>query len=538
MGELHRVKIESDGVEERRSNVRLSRILAVALEAGGRELDCVAVDLSVTGFQVAVACELDPGQIVSARLHLARHSQVAVTAQVIWCDRLSHSMFRVGFQIEEVSSREDFERLCGYVEKERLSASGVPEGTTQALDLSTQISLRTMSDAEIERFSSLAKISEMLNSSTNLEELLVKALQIMVESTGAERGLILLDLENPDLDSPLFHTKADNENRGFSQSVVDRVKESRAPLLSLDAQRDERLSSSSSLRVMGTRSVLCVPIQSRDRDLGTIYLDNSIRAGALNQTDLKLATILAGMVVSAIERAEGFAELVQKEKLASIGTLTASFLHELSNPLTAILGLGEMLNSEVGGEMTQLLVDEARRCEHLVSDLLRFSRKESVEMTAVDLSDVVRKTVSTVAAESRLQKVDVRVDLIEGPSVLGSSGQLRQIVLNLLTNAIQAASHSSGGKVEIWGKPRLKDYLLVVADNGPGVPEGHLSKIFDPFFTTKGPGQGTGLGLSIIARIVNEHNGTVKAENRAGGGALFQVTLPLFIQPELNENSA
>jgi len=525
------VELESGGcqADERRANIRLSRVLAVALRIGEREINGVAVDLSVSGFQVALACDIAPGCMVAARLHLARHSEVSVKAQVVWVEGLSLNLYRVGFLIEEVDSSEGFERLYRYIEKEKLNVQGLPQDETPALALSTQLSLRTMSDEELERFNALAGISQMLNETSSLETLLSKTLQVSVEATGAERGMMLLDRGGPELEAPLFHTTSGTTNRAFSLSVVERVQSTREPLLSLDAQKDDRLSGSSSLRVMGTRSVLCVPIQARGRDYGTLYLDNSVRAGTLNLYDLKLVTILAAMAASAITRAEDFAQLVQKEKLATIGTLTACFLHELGSPLASILGLSELLQEEVGGETVDLLVEETRHCEQLVADLLRFAKKESVEPTNVDMRSVIESTVSALAPEFKRYGITVEIHLTDAPLVLGNRAQLRQVVTNLLLNAAQATSQGPGGRVELRAKPRKGEFLLVVADNGPGIEPENLSRIFDPFFTTKKEDEGTGLGLSIIARIVHEHRGTIRVENQSEGGALFQLTLPLIV---------
>lgn len=520
-------KIQEENFEERRANVRLSRVLAVSLDDREEASSCVAVDLSVSGFQIATRLKLEPGRLVNVRLHLAKTGEVRVRAQVIWSQEMDLGLHRIGFQIEEVSSEEDFRKLCAYVDREHLNAQGVPEGSNPVLGLSTQVSLRTMSDEDIDRFSALAEITETLNGSSSLRDALDRALKVAVEATGAERGMILTDLGGLDFETPVFHAKSDNQSRAFSRSVVDKVLESKKPLLSLDAQRDSRLADSSSLRVMGTRSVLCVPIQGGNQNFGTLYLDNSLRAGALNQSDLKLAKILASMAASAIERAESFAQLVQREKLATIGTLTASLLHELSNPLTSILGLGELIQGEVETELTELLIEETRRCEQLVSDLLRFSRKESVERTEVFLDEVVEAAIGAVSTEFRRNQVDlVKYVDKDSPPVWGNSSHLRQVVLNLLTNAAHALGQSPDGRVEVRVKGFEDWVLLVVADNGPGIPPNLINKVFDPFFTTKDKSQGTGLGLSIIARIVDEHGGSVTVENRDSGGALFQVKLP------------
>jgi signal transduction histidine kinase len=488
----------------------------------------VAVDLSKSGFQFAGNFPVVPGTLVPVTLHLTNHKPVQAIAEVVWCQEMELGLFRTGFQFEELSSQKDFERLCSYIEKELLNAEGLPTSGRSTLELSTQVTLRTMSQPELDRFAVLAKISDMLNSSGSLSELLDRALKIVVEATGAERGLMILDCGGPKFEVPLIYSTSTNESRAFSHNVVEKVRTSRQPLLSLDAQRDERFSGSSSLRMMGTRSVLCVPIETRHHRYGILYLDNSVRAGALNQTDLKLASILSATAASAIERTEEFEQLVQSEKLATIGTLTACFLHELSNPLTSILGIGELLHAERGGDLTRLLIQESQRCDRLVGDLLRLARREPNLVEEVDLKTTIDAAASAVISE--LSHNNVRLELFlpnELPMVNGNADQLRQVVLNLLSNAIHAAAKAAHGLVEVRASVSDNSLSLFVTDNGSGIEAQDLSKIFDPFFTTKGKGEGTGLGLSIVARIVRDHGGKVRAENRASGGSLFQVTLPL-----------
>jgi len=524
-----KAELKGPRYEERRANIRLSRVLAVALKVDDERRSCVAVDISVGGFQVATSYPVEVGRIIGATLHLSKHYPVEVSAQVIWCHEMELNLFRLGFQIEEVSSQEDFERLCRYVDKESLTSAALPENAAEpTLDLSTQVTLRTMSQEELDRFAALAQISELLNSCHQLEALLDRALKIVVEATGAERGMMLLDRGGRGFEVPAYHNKGTDHSRDYSQSVVDRVRDTQQPLLSLDAQRDERLASSSSLKVMGTRSVLCLPIENRNQNYGMLYLDNSVRAGALTQSDLKLASVLAVMAASAIGRAEDFAQLVHSEKMAAIGTLTAGFLHELSSPLTAILGIGEELHSEVGGELTRSLMEEAKRCDRLVDDLLRLFRKEPIEKGNIAVEELIRSAAFAVEAECKRKGVQLQIHRAkETPQVWGNFDHLRQVLVNLLSNALFEVRNQQEPLVELRVVNNRDSVVLVVADNGPGISPEHLTKVFDPFFTTKSKGEGTGLGLSIIARIVQEHGGSVKVENRSSGGALFQVSLPV-----------
>lgn len=507
--------------------MRLNRVLAIGIATDGSPLrSTVAVDLSVTGFQVAASFPIEPGQRVSVRLHLSNLPPVEATAIAVWSETMNMGLVRMGFQFEEMRSEQDFERLFRYVDKESLNVEGLSQEVEPTLELDTQVALRSLTEDELDRFAILANISELLNGAYDLQELLVRALKITVEATGAERGIILLSGGGNDFETPAFHAVSRTQNRAFSRSVVDRVIASGKPLLSLDAQQDERLSASHSLRVMGTRSVLCLPIATSTRTFGMIYLDSSVRAGVLTQSDLRLGTVIAGMAASAIERAEHFSQLVQREKMAVIGTLTAGLLHEIVNPLSAVMSIGELLHLDSPSELTEGLVAEAQRCNRLIQDLLRMTRKEPAQRGPVDLVPTIESAVTAIKSKLDEMKVELHLDLdSSAPPVYGNADHLCQVVLNLLSNAIFAAGLH--GRVEVQLKQMGGEVHLRVIDNGPGIAPGHIEKVFDPFFTTKGAEDGTGLGLSIIARIVNEHGGIAKAGNHPSGGAIFTISLPL-----------
>ena len=519
---------------ERRGNVRLHRVLAIGIELDSGELNnTVSVDLSMTGCQVATSFPLPVGGLFTIHLHLRHLASVRGTARVVWCEELGLGLYRIGCQFEEIASHDDLARLYSFVDKEQLNADGLPPEHTPELELASQVTLRSLTEHELDRFTVLAHISEILNGSYDLQELLERTLRIAVEATGAERGIVLLSRGDSEFETPAFHAVSVTENRGFSRAVVEQVQLTGQPLLSLDAQKDERLSSSSSIRMMGTRSVLCLPMATRSRKFGMMYLDSSVRAGALTQSDLRLGTVIAGIAASAMERAESFALLVQREKLAAIGTLTAGFLHELGNPLASIMGLGELLHLDKPCQLTEDLMGEARRCQRLVKDLLRLTRQEPVALYRVQLSSVVELAVTAVSSQFEQLKVELKLSLpSQLPSIDGHQDHLRQVVLNLLSNAAYAAGRQAGGVVELQLAERGQELVLTVADNGPGIPREHLSKLFDPFFTTKDSDHGTGLGLSIIARIVGEHGGRVVAANRPEGGALFSVHLPITERQE------
>jgi two-component system NtrC family sensor kinase len=174
--------------------------------------------------------------------------------------------------------------------------------------------------------------------------------------------------------------------------------------------------------------------------------------------------------------------------------------------------------------------EQAERAGKIVRNLLSFARQGQAEMGAVDLNDVARRTALLIGYEVRLREIDLRTELASDLTLVrGDRYQLQQVVVNLLTNAVQAVGDNPAGQPRLVTlRTRNADgrVLLEVEDTGPGVPDELLTNIFNPFFTTKEPGQGTGLGLSLSFNIVERHGGTLQARRGALGGALFVMSIP------------
>ena len=348
---------------DRRANIRLQRVLAVEIKCQGEYVPTVAVDISVTGFQVASSVSPQEGELVKVRIYLRNGPSLQAIAQLVWVQALELGLHRLGFQFTEMSSPDDFERLCRYVDKEKLNSDGIPDDCEETLKLATQVTLRSLTDDEIERSTVLAQISEFLNSCYLRSEVLECALKVTVEATGAERGVVLLEKEE-DFEVTAFHTLSDENKRDYSHSVVEAVRDGRTPVVSLDAQCDERFSLSNSLRVMGTRSVMCLPIGSQEQSYGFLYLDCSVRCGAFTETELSLARVISGMAASAVERVEQFTERAQEEYRDS--TDKAS---ELEAPIAKIADLcGRLTAGENTPEILAHLKQEADLCQALLRE--------------------------------------------------------------------------------------------------------------------------------------------------------------------------
>jgi two-component system NtrC family sensor kinase len=227
------------------------------------------------------------------------------------------------------------------------------------------------------------------------------------------------------------------------------------------------------------------------------------------------------------------AQLIQSEKLAAVGQLVSGVAHELNNPLTSIAGLSELLleQQELGAKdrgHLRVIHEQADRAGRIVRNLLTFARKGPGEQAAVDLNDVIQRTLLLMSYDLKLKDVAIEKKLAPIPPVLGDHHALQQVVINLLNNAAQAVAENPPQRprvilVSTWADDRVR---MRVADSGPGIPDDVLPHLFTPFFTTKEPGQGTGLGLSITYSIVEAHGGRIAVERPAEGGAALLVDLP------------
>jgi len=306
-------------------------------------------------------------------------------------------------------------------------------------------------------------------------------------------------------------------------------------------------------------SFLGVPIISKGKLFGNLYLTEKQGADQFSKDDEKLAVTLAAQAAVAIENASLYEEvrrsyeelkrsqrlLVRQEKLASLGRLAAGLAHELNNPLSSVAGFAEALQrrameagmASVPGsaeiqEYLTLIQEEVSRAATIVRRLLDYARQREPAFGVLNLREVVAKAVSFVERQARLANQRIVLEPFPQKSLVRADAQmLQQVFLNLLTNALDAIE--GGGEIRISAGHRREGdghaWLdVMVADTGTGISPEDLLKVFDPFFTTKGVGKGTGLGLAICQSIVEQHRGTIEVQSEGvGKGAAVTVSLPL-----------
>ena len=224
-------------------------------------------------------------------------------------------------------------------------------------------------------------------------------------------------------------------------------------------------------------------------------------------------------------------QLIQSEKMAAIGQLAAGIAHEIRNPLGIIMNVLYDLSEIVEGgnpevrEDLQIAKEEMDRVQAIINNLLEFSRESKVDREPVDVNDLLRKTLLLMSKHIQSSDVQVLTDFADIGLCSANQNALRQIFLNLITNAVQAMPH--GGELRIRTARAADNRMrLEFQDTGIGVPEHQLKDIFNPFFTTKSPGQGTGLGLSVVHSVVRRYHGDIQVRSTPNLGTTFTIELP------------
>jgi signal transduction histidine kinase/CheY-like chemotaxis protein len=239
------------------------------------------------------------------------------------------------------------------------------------------------------------------------------------------------------------------------------------------------------------------------------------------------------LVLSDVTEPRGIQEhLAQAEKLGSLGSMLSGVAHELNNPLATVLGFAQLVRNASGDEKLRkrlaTIHDEARRCQRIVQNLLRFARRKEPERKPFSLNEATEDVLNLMSYQLRVDGIEIVRELASDlPSVHGDAHDLQQAVLNLLSNAHHAVRAAGrGGTIRIrTERAGPDDVSIEIQDDGPGIPEEIRSKIFDPFFTTKDPGQGTGLGLSLVYSTVAAHGGSVRLLHDRPG-TTFRIELP------------
>jgi signal transduction histidine kinase len=245
-------------------------------------------------------------------------------------------------------------------------------------------------------------------------------------------------------------------------------------------------------------------------------------------------------MISELEKRQD--QLVQAQKLSSLGILTSGIAHQLNNPLNNISTSCQILqeeidggNSEFIGKLLHNIDQEVDRSRDIVKGLLEFSREREFQHDLVNLENLVIRTTRLITSQLPAG-VEIFTEIPEELDIYVDAQKLQEVLLNLLLNASQAMPNEVGRiTVTAAEDKRAKEVEIMIKDSGCGIPDENLPHIFDPFFSTKEVGYGTGLGLSVAHGIIEQHNGTLSVESRVGEGTVFTIRLPLREQNHLGD---
>lgn len=411
-------------------------------------------------------------------------------------------------------------------------------------------------DRRVKELITLYSIGKSVTAQLDPAKVLNRIVEAAVYVTNAEEGaLLLIDEESGDLYLRAARNLGEQFARGFrikvDDSIAGQVVKTGEPFMESGDQ--------ASLKVKTgylVKSLLYAPLKVSDKVIGVMSVDNKASNRPFTDNDMYLLSALADYASIAIVNAQLFgevktfseelekkveertkeleetqAQLIQSEKLASIGELAAGVAHEINNPLGVMLGFTQVILKKLPEDdrfhkpLTSI-EREGLRCKKIIQGLLDFSRRSTLAAQPVNLNNIVNAACELIEHQMAIDNVRVVKGYAPNlPHIQADANQLQQVFVNLIKNGYQAMPQ--GGDLRITTRAMGNQVQAIFADSGTGISPENLKRIFDPFFTTKEVGKGTGLGLSVSYGIIESHGGKIEVESQLGVGTTFVVTLPV-----------
>ena len=433
------------------------------------------------------------------------------------------------------------------------------------------------------------KVSQAVSGEMVLEKLIDTLMRTAIEHAGAERGLLIFNRETkPQIEAEATTSggtvvvrsgEAVAAEAAFPDSVVQYVLRTHDSVILADASAQNPFFADDYIQRRHALSILCLPLIDQGKLTGVLYLENHLASGVFTPERITVLKLIASQAAISLENtrlyrdlqereealrrseahlAQARAELAHVTRVMTVGELTASIAHEISQPLSAIVtnadaGLrwlaGAVPNLEETVQVIRRISRDGKRASAVVSRMRALFKKTPATKEPVDINDAIQEVLALTQHEIQRNRVSIRTQFADDlPSVDGDRVQLQQVVLNLLVNAIQAMSTEpdatrevqltsqmiAGSELEGAEKSNLKTHsagpvlpqiLVTVKDSGPGLDPERFDHLFDPFFSTKP--QGLGIGLTVSRSIIEAHSGRLWARANAPRGAIFQFTLPV-----------
>ncbi|MFK7778021.1 MAG: ATP-binding protein [Gimesia sp.] len=396
----------------------------------------------------------------------------------------------------------------------------------------------------------LYRVAEAAVSPTiSQEELLKRILDLTINTVGADRGCMLIaDPQTGEILPQIYSSLKEKKNGSrmrVSHSIVDYVLNKKQGVRTSDAQRDQRFEGGRSILQAGIREAMCVPMQGRHELMGVIYVDTTTSqpdlllkngsAEKFREEHLRLLVAIGRQSALAIENYRFQNAMLKAERFAAMGQTIATLSHHIKNILQGVRGGSYLIDmglqkseEDLVRKGWNIVEKNQNKIYHLVMDMLTFSteRKPALEPGSINtpVKDIY-ELMQARAEEFEVQlKCNVADDLPE--SVFDHEG-IHRAVLNIVINAIDAVEGSEKGMVllETTYLEKPDQILIMISDNGPGIPEDQIDKIFNLFESTKGA-RGTGIGLAVSQKIIREHGGEISIESESGKGSRFTLSIP------------
>ncbi|MEG4244953.1 MULTISPECIES: AAA family ATPase [unclassified Microcoleus] len=500
-------------------------------------------------------------------------------------------------KIDDLEKR--YPRLLGIIIQQAQAFSSLKE--TIARGTITYNTNSSSSNSEFLDLPTLIKASQAISGEIELDKLLTTLLKIAIANAGATKCVLLLKqkqylqvaaLVAEGQEPELLPSIPLESSQDVAISLVNTVKRSLKPLVIVDARVSSQVGSDRYIEQHQPISVLCIPILNQGQLIGVFYLENNLTVGAFTSDRIEVLNLLASQAAISLENARLYQEsqqaftalkqaqltIVQSEKMSALGNLVAGVAHEINNPvgflggniqpaldyikdLFGLLDLYEekypQLDPEIREEIENIDLEYIRedlpklvgsmregvkRIRDISTSLRTFSRADTNYPVACNIHDGIDSTIMILKHRLKANETRPEIQVIREygnlPPVECYAGQLNQVFMNLLGNAIDALEESNQGRdyAEILNKIIIKtdiyrdrkQAILCIKDNGVGMSEAVREKIFDELFTTKEVGKGTGLGLAIARQIVVEkHGGTIEVNSVLGEGTEFRILLPM-----------
>lgn len=387
----------------------------------------------------------------------------------------------------------------------------------------------------------------------DIDQLLTRIMELIFEWVEADRGCVMLT----DRGSEEWVPKVRRDRRGgesnetitISRTILEYVREKREGVLTSDARQDDRFDAARSILRMGVREAICVPMMGRYGMVGAIYIDTYTPPSRAFRDEvprhftdehLKLMVAIGHQAALAVEDTTYYSAMVQSERLAAIGQTIAGLSHHIKNILQGIRGGSYLIeeglkdsNSDVVRKGWGMVEKNQERISNLVMDMLSFSKERKPDRQPASLNSIVEEVVELM--QVRAGDLSVRLNLPqlgEIPRMVFDAEGVHRAILNVVTNALDAAEQVASGQVNVATEWDHEQHVLrvVVQDNGPGIEPENIPKIFSVFESGKG-NRGTGLGLPVSQKIMREHQGDILVTSEPGVGSTFTLAWPA-VQPD------